>query len=396
MNIAKIKAKTVPTSSSQKSIGVKISIGKFSAFSSVPMGTSTGKYEKIAFPKNGVEAAVGIVNRRIGALLKSMPVNDLYDILKIEKKLAGIDGTANLRRIGGNAILAILLALLRALAKSNKLDVWQLLSRNARHMPMPIGNVIGGGAHSPSFSPDFQEYLIMAQAKTFEDAAKISREIYMNARHILKKKGMPVVVNREGALCSDLSNTEPFELLEKASSSYSNIRFGIDFASSQFYKKGFYTFKKQPKMDKMEYSDFIASLVKDWGLFYIEDPFHEQDFRSFSELRRKFGNRLICADDLIATNPKRLETAIKGKACNAAIVKPNQVCLLSQLFEFVKIAKRNGIKTVFSHRSQETADDILSDLSFGLGADFIKTGIFGKFRENKLKRMVAIERKVLK
>ena len=167
---------------------------------------------------------------------------------------------------------------------------------------------------------------------------------------------------------------------------------GVDIAASSFYKRKKYSYEN-PRLKRSEDEQFtyLVNLIKNFDVFYVEDPFGEEDFESFAKLLKKFPNKLIVGDDLITTNLKRLENAIKIKAVNAIIVKPNQIGSLIEVKHVCELAKKNNIQLVFSHRSGETDEDILADLAFGFGADFLKTGIDGKEREVKLKRLIEIE-----
>jgi enolase len=171
------------------------------------------------------------------------------------------------------------------------------------------------------------------------------------------------------------------------------LAIGIDVAASTFYKRKNYNYKnpvfKRTIEEQMEY---LSNLIKNFNIYYVEDPFDENDFESFAKLLKRFPDRLIVGDDLTATNPKRSEKAIKMKSINAIIIKPNQIGSLIEVKEVCELAKKNNIKIVFSHRSGETEETILADLAFGFGADFFKCGITGKEREVKIKRLIEIEK----
>ena len=194
--------------------------------------------------------------------------------------------------------------------------------------------------------------------------------------------------NDEDAWNTSLNEKEVFDLLKKL-----EIHLGVDVAASSFFKRKKYHYEN-PKLDRTieEQFDYISNLIKNYGLFYIEDPFEEEDFESFAKLLKKFPDSLIVGDDLTATNPKLLDKAIKMKSINAIIVKPNQIGSLIKVKEVCELAKKNNIKIVFSHRSGETKENILADLAFGFQADFFKCGISGKEREVKIKRLIEIEK----
>jgi enolase len=196
--------------------------------------------------------------------------------------------------------------------------------------------------------------------------------------------------NDEDAWAASLNEKEVLDILKKT-----KLPIGIDVASSTFYKRKHYDYKNPVfKRSEEEQFEYISNLIKNFNIYYIEDPFDENDFESFAKLLKKFPDRLIVGDDLTTTNSKRFEKAIKMKSISGIIVKPNQIGSLTEVKEVCELAKKNNIKIVFSHRSGETEETILADLAFGFQADFFKCGITGKEREVKIKRLVEIERSI--
>ncbi|MEJ2267930.1 MAG: enolase, partial [Nanoarchaeota archaeon] len=194
--------------------------------------------------------------------------------------------------------------------------------------------------------------------------------------------------NDENAWMTSLNEKEVLEVLKNA-----KLPMGLDVAASSFYSRRKYNYKNPLlKRDKIEQLNYLSNLIKHFDLFYIEDAFEEEDFESFAKLLKKFPKSLIVGDDLTVTNLKRLKKAIKMKSINAIIVKPNQVGSLIEVKDVCELARENGIKLIFSHRSGETEETILADLAFGFGADFFKCGIEGDVREEKIKRLIEIEK----
>jgi enolase len=233
---------------------------------------------------------------------------------------------------------------------------------------------------------------LIPKTKTVKEAWELNKKIKKEAEFFLKKadsefKGKK---NDEDAWQTSLNEKEVLEILKN-----SGVNLGLDIASTTFHKRKKYSYHN-PALDRSseEQLFYISSLIKNFPLFYIEDPFYEEDFESFAQLTKKFPEALIVGDDLTTTNIKRFEKAIEMKSINALIVKPNQNGSLIELKEICEIAKKNGIKIIFSHRSGETAESILADLAFGFQADFLKCGITGKEREAKIKRLIEIEKKL--
>jgi len=277
------------------------------------------------------------------------------------------------------------------MAKEQKKEVWEIINSETKTFPRLVGNCIGGGKHS-SFSkkPDFQEFLLIPKEKSPKKAFEINKKIKKELEYSIKKKDEKFNGEKtdEGAWGTSLNEKEVLEILKKTS-----VPLGVDIAASSFYKRKKYDYEN-PRLKRSgdEQFTYLTNLIKNFDIFYIEDPFGEDDFEAFAKLLEKFPDRLIVGDDLTTTNPKRLEQAIKNKSVNAIIVKPNQIGSLIEVKNVCELAKKNGIRLIFSHRSGETEENILADLAFGFGADFLKTGIDGKEREAKIKRLIEIEK----
>jgi len=301
------------------------------------------------------------------------------------------------RHVGANTFFALESAILKAIAKEQKIEIWELINpeqSKIKKFPRFVGNCVGGGKHVSigNKKPDFQEFLIIPNLKKVGDSFKKNKELKEKIKILLEEKDklFEGLKNLENAFISSLNEKELLEILKKLKSPL-----GLDIAASSFYKRKKY-FYKNPRLDRNseEQFSYLVNLIKNYGLFYIEDPFDEEDFESHAQLLKKFPKSLIVGDDLIVTNYKRLKKAIDKKSINAVIVKPNQCGSLIEVKRVCELAKKNNIKLVFSHRSGETTEDILADLAFGFQADFFKCGIDGKFREPKLKRLIEIEKKL--
>lgn len=401
MIIKGVSAKIIIDSRKEKTIlvSIKTNAGEFSASS--PSGKSTGKYEAKPYRKNIEEDIKSI--KELTEYFSDELIEKFDDLRRIEDIVD--------RQIGANTIFALESAILKALACENKKEIWEIINPNSRKFPRLVGNCIGGGRHSSSErgsrteflvsssinqerKPDFQEFLLIPNEKSTEKNFEINKKIKKDLKDFLIKadKKFNGDKNDEDAWKTSLNEKEVLEVLRNT-----KIPIGVDIASSTFYKRKQYDYQNPKfKRDVKEQLEYISNLIKNLGIFYIEDPFEENDFESFSKLLNRFPDRLIVGDDLTTTNMKRFEKAIKMKSINAIIVKPNQIGSLIEVKEVVKLAKKNNIKIVVSHRSGETEETILADLAFGFGADFFKCGITGKEREVKIKRLIEIERSLKK
>jgi len=381
MKIKGVSAKAILDSRKEKTIlvSIKTNVGDFSASS--PNGKSTGKYEAKIYHTN-IEGDIKAI--------KQLSEYFSEEIIEKFEDLRRIDDIAD-RQIGANTLFAFESAALKALASEKKKKVWQLINSNAKKFPRLVGNCIGGGKHSSLIKkPDFQEFLLVPESKNVEQASEINKKAKKDVKEILLKEDSKFRGERndEDAWAVSLAEKEVLDVLKKT-----KINIGVDIAASSFYKRKNYNYKNPLfKRNKDEQFEYVSNLIKNFSLGYVEDPFDENDFESFAKLLKRFPDRLIVGDDLTATNPKRLEKAIKMKSINAIIIKPNQIGSLIEMKETIELARKNNIKLVFSHRSGETEEAILADLAFGFQADFFKCGITGKEREAKIKRLIEIEK----
>ena len=382
MIIKSVRGKKIKDSRGDFTVEVSIEtdVGKFK--SSAPNGKSKGKHEAKSYRKNLEEDI-----KNLGKL------SDYFSSEHLEKfdDLRRIEDIAE-RQVGANTMFALESAALKAMAKEQGLDVWELINDAAKTIPRLVGNCIGGGKHSEDINgrkPDFQEFLLIPKENSAIESFDENKEGKKNTEFLLKQndKKFKSTRNDENAWMTSLGDKDVLDVLRKL-----KIPLGLDVAASLFYKRKKYHYFN-PKLDRTNEEQllYLSNLIKNFGIFYIEDPFGEEEFEDFAKLLKKFPKSLIVGDDLTVTNYKRLEKAIEMKAINAIIVKPNQNGSLVKVKRVVELAKKNKIKIIFSHRSGETEESILADLAFGFGADFIKCGITGKEREIKINRLIEIE-----
>ena len=381
--IKEVSAKSIFDSRREKTIEVliKTNVGSFSA--SAPNGKSRGKHEAKSWKKN-LEDDIKIL-KKFSDYFSQENLDFFDDLKRIEDIVSGF--------VGANTIFALESAILKAMAKEKKKEVWEIVDSKARKFPRLIGNVVGGGKHSNNEKkPDFQEFLLIPEEKTvkenFEAMKKTKEKIETDLREFDEKfKGKK---NDEDAWETSLNEKEVLDILLKYI-----IPLGLDVAASSFYSRKKYSYKNPMlKRDVEEQEKYISNLAENFDLLYIEDPFQEEDFESFSELTKKFPKKLIVGDDLTVTNPEKFNKAIKMKSISGIIVKPNQIGPLTEVKTVCEMAKKHNIKIIFSHRSGETEENILADLAFGFQADFLKCGITGKERTSKIIRLMEIEKRL--
>jgi len=364
MKIRKFRAYKIFNSIGQEAVEVEITddsnlVGRASA----PSGSSVGKHEVMAYSKEGINSTVEIANKEMSKTLMSRTVETFEDLDRIEMALKNVDNTKKLERIGGNVIIATELAILN-LASKGKL--WKFLGGDNQKMPFPLGNCVGGGKHIVGIGPDIQEFLALPKAQKFYDSAHINIELHNQLAIELKKrdKNFTGSMTYEGAWTSTLPDLHLLEIFKKTADNVSKelkteIGIGIDLASSELWNGRKYEYKKYSNLfQKKIFSPeqqmrFIKNIIINYGLIYIEDPLHEDDFENYKILKEEMKDEkvLICGDDLVATNPERLKKAIN--CINAVIVKPNQIGSLIKTKEVIDIAKQNKIIPVLSHRSGE-------------------------------------------
>lgn len=369
--IRDVSISTILNSRREKTIKVSIKTDKGVYNASSPSGKSIGKWEA---------KTLSIKN-----ILKNFPKIKKNFIDKNEREVDNIIERIGINKIGANLSTALSIASLRAVS-SNK--VYKFLNPSARNFPYPLGNVIGGGVHRGYTSE--QEFLIIPRkAKTIKEVIETNLSIWKGVGKILKSKKVLFGKNDEGAWMCKLSDIKTLDLLSDIAEDY-GARIGIDFAAYQIYKNGVYFYlHPNRKFSPEKQLDFVKDLIKTYKIFYVEDPFHQSDFKNFSELTEKV-KCLIASDDLIGTQPSRLKIGIKKKAGNAVIIKPDQAGTVSKTLKTIEIAKKAKFTIIVSHRSGETTDNFISDLAVATNSPLIKCGIYGRERVAKLNRLIEI------
>ena len=356
----------------------------------VPSGASTGAGEALELRDgdNGwggksVYQAVRNVNEIIAPALAG---KDASDQTALDSIMLALDDTDNKSKLGANAILSVSLAAAKAAANAKKQPLWRYIANmtgKSPSLPLPMMNVMNGGAHA-AFATDIQEFMIICKgAKTFEETLKMGTEIFHALAKILKNHDYPTTVGDEGGYAPRVrsGNREPLTLLSEAITSVgytlgSDVVFAMDAASSEFYQDGRYELKCEGKsLSSEEMIDWLEALVNEFPIVSIEDGLAENDWSGWQQLRARIGDRIqLVGDDLLVTNTSLVQKAIDEHAANALLVKPNQIGSLTETIQAVSMAQDAGWNTVMSHRSGETEDTTISHLAVGLGCGQIKTG----------------------
>ncbi|AFY99615.1 phosphopyruvate hydratase [Calothrix sp. PCC 6303] len=370
----------------------------------VPSGASTGTFEahelrdgeKNRYGGKGVLKAVQNVRDAIAPRLLNM---DALNQELLDKTMISIDGSHNKANLGANAILAVSLASAKAAAESLAIPLYRYLGGPLSNLlPVPLMNVINGGAHA-SNNVDFQEFMIVpVGAGSFREALRWGAEVFATLAKVLDDKGLLTGVGDEGGFAPNLeSNQVALELLvaaiEKAGyKPGEEVALALDVAASEFYKDGQYVYDGKPHSPS-EFIDYMAQLSNQYPIVSIEDGLHEEDWQNWQALTTKIGNKVqLVGDDLFVTNATRLKKGIEEKAANAILIKLNQIGSLTETLETIDLATRNGIRSVISHRSGETEDTTIADLAVATRAGQIKTGSLCRSeRVAKYNRLLRIE-----
>jgi enolase len=403
MKIKSVDAKPILDSRGEKTIFVKIQtdFGEFSASS--PTGKSTGKFEAKTYKKSLEEDIKAL--KKLKDYFCEDSIDKFSDLRRIEDIVDG--------HIGANTLFALGSCVLKAVAKEQKKEVWEIINDNSHefssglkkpNFPRLAGNCVGGGKHSEGIGrktaspkewnfgakrPDFQEFLLIPNEGSVKANFIKNKEIKIKIGKLLKKEdeNFKGTKNDENAWMTSLNEKQVLDILKRF-----NVDLGLDIAASGFYRRKKYCYENPMlKRDIDEQLGYLENLIKNYPLMYIEDPMDEKDFEGFSALQKKFPKRMIVGDDLTVTHLKRLKKAVKEKSITAIIVKPNQCGSLLEVKRVCEFARENNIKIIFSHRSGETEESILADLAFGFQADFFKCGTEGDVRINKIKRLIEIE-----
>lgn len=370
----------------------------------VPSGASTGTFEahelrdndKSRYSGKGVLKAVKNVNETIAPQLADL---DVLNQELLDRTMISLDGSPNKAELGANAILAVSLAAAKAGAEMLGMPLYRYLgSPLANLLPVPLMNVINGGAHATN-NVDFQEFMIVpVGASSFREALRWGAEVFASLSKVLDEKGLLTGVGDEGGFAPNLeSNGAALELLMSAiaSAGYKpgeEIALALDVAASEFYKEGQYVYDGKPHAPT-EFIDYLAQLVDRYPIVSIEDGLHEEDWQHWQLLTQKIGDRVqLVGDDLFVTNATRLQKGIEQKAGNSILIKLNQIGSLTETLETIDLANRNGFRSIISHRSGETEDTTIADLAVATRAGQIKTGSLCRSeRVAKYNRLLRIE-----
>ena len=388
--IEKVFAREILDSRGNPTVEVEVStnlgvIGR----ASVPSGASTGEYEAIELrDKNtkrylgrGVKKAIRNVNNVIADNVKGLPVTNQKNIDQI---MIDLDGTHNKSNLGANAILGVSLAVAHAGALSKSMPLYQYLGERQGNylLPLPMMNILNGGSHADN-SVDIQEFMVVpASASSFSEALQMGTEIFHNLKSVLRSKKLATSVGDEGGFAPNLkSNEEAIEvviegIMNAGFNPGEDVYIALDVAASELYKDKKYNLSSEDKvLDSDGMIQYLTTLVDQYPILSIEDGLHEDDWEGWKNLNCTLGKRVqIVGDDLTVTNIERLERSIKEKSINAILIKLNQIGTVTETVEAIKIAKKNNFGAIISHRSGETEDTTIADLSVSMGMGQIKTG----------------------
>ena len=386
--------------------------GGFSGVAMVPSGASTGSFEAIELRDQdeeryfgkGVQRAVENVNKKIARVIQGMNV---YEQIKIDKKLIELDGTENKERLGANAILGVSLAVAKAAANSLGMSLYNYIGGiNSKMLPIPMMNIMNGGKHADN-DLNIQEFMIMPTGATsFKESLRMGVEVYYNLKRILKSRGLSTAVGDEGGFAPNLSNEEEaIELILKAiaQSGYipgKDISLALDIAATEMLeeakkigKDGYYFWKTDEFKTKEEMVNFVVDLTEKYPIVSIEDGLAEEDWENWKKLTDMIGNKVqIVGDDLFVTNVARLREGIKENIANSILIKPNQIGTLTETLDAIETAAKSDYKTIISHRSGESEDTTIADIAVATNAGLIKTGAPCRSdRTAKYNRLLRIE-----
>ena len=382
---------------------------------SCPSGTSVSSYEAVElhdtdqnrFHGLGVLKAIANIEKIIAPKLISMEATKQTDI---DKAMIALDGTENKSTLGANAILSTSMAVAKAAALSLKLPLYEYLNdflaeKNAiTKIPIPIFNIINGGKHAPE-GPDIQEFILVpASTKTYSESLLLVNNIYESLKNILQVNNYSTLVGAEGGFAPKLSsNANAFTLLQQAiEATHSRLGYdvflGIDSAATTFYKNAHYSIREKGSLPAKQLIQYYEELVNEFHIIYLEDILAEDDWEGWVEANAQLAeNAMVVGDDVISTNPYRLQMALDKNAVNGVIIKPNQIGTVTEAMAIVEVARIAGLKIIVSHRSGETNDDFIADFGVAVNADYVKFGapVRGE-RVAKYNRLLEIEKELAK
>ena len=381
----------------------------------VTSGASTGSFEAVELRDDnkerylgkGVLQAVQNVNKKIAREIEGMNV---YEQVKIDKKLIEIDGTDNKARLGANAILGVSIAVARAAANSLGMSLYNYIGGiNAKELPIPMMNIVNGGKHADS-NLNIQEFMIMpVGARNFKEGLRMGVEVYHNLKKVLKANGLSTAVGDEGGFAPKVENEEEaidiiLEAIERAGYiAGKDVCLAIDVAATEMYeeaqkieKEGYYFWKTNEFKTREEMVEYIVDLTEKYPIISVEDGLAEEDWEGWKMLTNRIGENIqLVGDDLFVTNTRRLQKGIDNKIANSILIKLNQIGTLTETLNAIELAKKNGYKAVISHRSGETEDTTIADLAVATNSGQIKTGAPCRTdRVSKYNRLLNIEAEI--
>lgn len=402
MKITNLYAREILDSRGNPTVECELTTENFTVRASVPSGASTGTNEALElrdgdsrYHGKGVTKAVNNVNTIIKNALIGKELNQkILDNLLLE-----LDGTKNKTNLGANAILSVSLCIMKAIAKSQNKDIYELFD-GPYTMPYPMMNIINGGVHATS-SLEIQEFMIVPNQSTFKERLRCGAEVFQTLKSILKQNGFSTSVGDEGGFAPTFKTIEEaldYIMLAIKESGYipgKDVNLALDAAASEFYKDGKYTINKK-ELTKEELINYYIKLTETYPIISIEDAFSEDDIDSIKKLTELIGNKImLVGDDYFVTNIEYLQKGITEKYNNAILLKANQIGTITEMLETIKLAKNSGFKTIISHRSGETEDTFISQMSVGLNLGYIKTGSLCRGeRIAKYNELLRIEEKV--
>lgn len=384
--IKEVKAREILDSRGNPTVEVEVKLDNgFIGRAAVPSGASTGAFEAVElrdggkrYLGKGVETAVNNINQKIAPAVIGLGAEDQR---ALDEKMISLDGTKNKSSLGANAILGVSLAAARAASLSKGQSLFKYLGKSdAKVLPVPMMNILNGGAHADT-NVDIQEFMVAPiGAKTFKESLRWGAEIYHSLKSVLKKQGLATSIGDEGGFAPNLaSNRAALDLILEAVEiagfkAGSEIALAMDVAATEFCENGEYKFEGK-KLTSDQMITYYSELVDSYPLVSIEDPLDEDDWSGWAEMTKQLGDKIqIVGDDLFVTNPERLQRGIDSKTANALLVKVNQIGSLTETIDAVTLAHKNGYRSMMSHRSGETEDTTIADLAVALSCGQIKTG----------------------
>lgn len=402
MKITNLYAREILDSRGNPTVECELTTENFTVRASVPSGASTGTNEALElrdgdsrYHGKGVTKAVNNVNTIIKNALIGKELNQKV----LDNLLLELDGTKNKTNLGANAILSVSLCIMKAIAKSQNKDIYELFD-GPYTMPYPMMNIINGGVHATS-SLEIQEFMIVPNQSTFKERLRCGAEVFQTLKSILKQNGFSTSVGDEGGFAPTFKTIEEaldYIMLAIKESGYipgKDVNLALDAAASEFYKDGKYTINKK-ELTKEELINYYIKLTETYPIISIEDAFSEDDINSIKKLTELIGNKImLVGDDYFVTNIEYLQKGITEKYNNAILLKANQIGTITEMLETIKLAKNAGFKTIISHRSGETEDTFISQMAVGLNLGYIKTGSLCRGeRIAKYNELLRIEEKV--